>query len=636
MVQQANHSQLPTPPASAAARTYAQAVSGTPPPAPTPVPQPVDACLVLPSPASKASPVSPAMKQSASPTAQLRDDPRDAIIASLQLTMRAVEHSQPSWLVLKDPAAAHAFSSGIARALDYFPEQQTGFRRHRCTADSLGDVVSALEHARNRKEAALLVILDVKSAFDGLPHLAVEQALATLGVGGRMLCFVQGFLSGRFFRVRVGRALSSPHPVTSGVPQGSVLSPFLFNVALAHLPSAIPSGQRYPVHCSIYADDVALWNWGPTRNLRSVRSCLQDALNAVVDHIASVGLAVSSAKMKALLVHPKARTRSRVARLTIDGSMIPWETTVTYLGLRIDHRLSWAPAIKEAMGMVKRVQKAVKCIFLSGRGCAPSWALPLHAAAATARLLYALPLLALPLRQLELLELLHRGFIRSVLGLPRSSQVAATLAEAGAWPLSLLLQQRGLLHIDLLAHAPDGRPLLARLESRPTSRMGALLQVYREAVGPVPPAMPPPPPTVKPLTVTTDLGRLSKRRSPTCALQQAVASKLEEELAGRLIVYTDGSVLPATGSATAACVMPALGRKASCRLPFDACSTAAETAGLHLAVDLLAADPPMCPVSHCRPSRNRNGRASELNRWSPSCMPSSPVASMSPCIGSYL
>ncbi|KAH7987848.1 hypothetical protein HPB52_024849 [Rhipicephalus sanguineus] len=111
----------------------------------------------------------------------------------------------------------------IARALDYFPEQQTGFRRHRCTADSLGDVVSALEHARSRKEAALLVLLDVQSAFDGLPHLAVEQALATLGVGGRMLCFVQGFLSGRFFRVRVGRALSSPHPVTSGIEERSSL-----------------------------------------------------------------------------------------------------------------------------------------------------------------------------------------------------------------------------------------------------------------------------------------------------------------------------------------------------------------------------------------------------------------------------
>ncbi|KAH7936349.1 hypothetical protein HPB52_021555 [Rhipicephalus sanguineus] len=101
MIQEANHSQLPTPPASGATRTYAQAISGTPPPVPTPVPQPVNACSVLPRPASKASPVSPAVKQTAAPMAQLPDDPRDAIIASLQLTLRAVGELLPSDSPLK-------------------------------------------------------------------------------------------------------------------------------------------------------------------------------------------------------------------------------------------------------------------------------------------------------------------------------------------------------------------------------------------------------------------------------------------------------------------------------------------------------------------------------------------------------
>ncbi|KAH7940988.1 hypothetical protein HPB49_008736 [Dermacentor silvarum] len=49
----------------------------------------------------------------------------------------------------------------IAQALDFFPEQQTGFRRHRCTADSIADVVSSLEDVRGSGEVALLVLLDV-------------------------------------------------------------------------------------------------------------------------------------------------------------------------------------------------------------------------------------------------------------------------------------------------------------------------------------------------------------------------------------------------------------------------------------------------------------------------------------------
>ncbi|KAH7933031.1 hypothetical protein HPB49_007159 [Dermacentor silvarum] len=160
----------------------------------------------------------------------------------------------------------------ITRVLEFFPEQQTGFRSRRCTADSIGDVVSTLEQARSEGEAALLVLLDVQSAFYGQPHLVVMQALDALGVSGRMEQFVRASLTGRSFRVRVGTAQSCPQPVTAGLPQRSVLSPFLFNVALARLSSSIPKGRRFPVHCSVYADDIALRTSGPRRSLPAVRT----------------------------------------------------------------------------------------------------------------------------------------------------------------------------------------------------------------------------------------------------------------------------------------------------------------------------------------------------------------------------
>ncbi|KAL3222314.1 hypothetical protein MRX96_050033 [Rhipicephalus microplus] len=133
--------------------------------------------------------------------------------------------------------------------------------------------------------------------------------------------------------------------------------------------------------------------------------------------------------MMALIVHSRPRTRRRLARLTIEDTTKPLESIVTYLGLCIDHRLSWSSTVKEAISIVKRAQKAVKGIFLSGRGCSPSWAL-LYTAAATSRLLYAFLVVALPRRILERLEPLYRGFICYVLGLPRSSQVTAILAES--------------------------------------------------------------------------------------------------------------------------------------------------------------------------------------------------------------
>ncbi|KAL3240204.1 hypothetical protein MRX96_047958 [Rhipicephalus microplus] len=223
----------------------------------------------------------------------------------------------------------------------------------------------------------------------------------------------------------------------------------------AQLPAFVPNQGR--ASCG-FAQGPAYFR----KSLASFLACSTTLASALTRHHAlastrSRGLAVSPVKTKALLVHPRPRTR-RVARLTIQGTTIPWESTVTYLGLRIDHRLSSALTVKEAICMVKRIQKAVKGTFISGRGYLPSWALRLYTAAATSRLLYAFHVVALPRRLLERLELLHRGFFHCVLGLSRCYQVTTALAEAGVWPLSLLLKQRGLLHIDRLAHAPDGCP----------------------------------------------------------------------------------------------------------------------------------------------------------------------------------
>ncbi|KAH7950084.1 hypothetical protein HPB49_019491 [Dermacentor silvarum] len=62
----------------------------------------------------------------------------------------------------------------------------TGFRRQRCTADSISDVVATLEDAKATGYVAMVVLLDVKSAFDGLPHAVIEACLDRLGLIERL------------------------------------------------------------------------------------------------------------------------------------------------------------------------------------------------------------------------------------------------------------------------------------------------------------------------------------------------------------------------------------------------------------------------------------------------------------------
>lgn len=123
--------------------------------------------------------------------------------------------------------------------------------------------------------------------------------------------------------------------------------------------------------------------------------------------------------------------------------------------------------------------------------------------------------MALPPPCLRKMKLQHRSAVLLCLGIPRTSQVDDTLAETGAWPLSLPFLQQGLRRDDRLHHAADGQALLARLRSRRASQMGRLRGLYEHVIADTPAnAAQPPSPPQPPVPITTDLPGVSKRCPP--------------------------------------------------------------------------------------------------------------------------
>ncbi|XP_070384873.1 uncharacterized protein [Dermacentor albipictus] len=217
-------------------------------------------------------------------------------------------------------------------------------------------------------------------------------------------------------------------------------------------------------------------------------------------------------------------------------------------------------------------KRAVRRLLGRGQGCAPSFAVSVYGAMALSRVFYALPLCDVRDSLWRAVDRDHRRVLRVCHGLPRMSRVAETLAETGAWPPSLTADLRALGHIERLSRAPGTGPILSLIRDLPASRVGKMLQLFTNIVAD-PPAPPPawPPPS---LAVPLD----------------EAAARIQDDLAGRAHLYTDGSVLE-DGSAAAACFAPSLALESQCRLPCRANSTIAELVGVHLAADALEQSP---------------------------------------------
>lgn len=64
-------------------------------------------------------------------------------------------------------------------------------------------------------------------------------------------------------------------------------------------------------------------------------------LEAVAGFARAISLCISPTKTEVFMVHPRAAASRRTRCVLLDGTLLPWRLAVRYLGLTVDHRLTW-------------------------------------------------------------------------------------------------------------------------------------------------------------------------------------------------------------------------------------------------------------------------------------------------------
>lgn len=221
-----------------------------------------------------------------------------------------------------------------------FDESQFGFRPNRSVTDQLLLTYDHITYWYDQGQVVDLILFDFVKAFDRVHHQTLIDKLVAIGIAGNLLQWITSFLLGRSMQVTINGHASHPKPVSSGVPQGSVLGPLLFLIFINHICSQIQCKYK------MFADDLKLYlhSSAPSPNcLRSLPG-MQNNIDLLSSTAASWGLRFSTGKC----VHLRfARQRHVQAEnletsiYTLNGNPINQSFSHSDLGVTVDRKLKF-------------------------------------------------------------------------------------------------------------------------------------------------------------------------------------------------------------------------------------------------------------------------------------------------------
>ena len=219
----------------------------------------------------------------------------------------------------------------------FFDHRQFGFKNGVSTSDACFVLKETMHEYSKGGRSGILTFIDLSKAFDSVNHFILGHKLLENNIPVDIVYILMHYLRNQLAKVNWKSASSDYYFIETGVRQGGILSPFLFNFyidAIIRDVSAMEDGCTLGVvkmNIMAYADDIVLLG----ASLNEMDNLYRRLSSLLLDH----KLVINKDKCKCL-VFGKKSIRNDVNTISLGEDELELVTTYKYLGHYIEGNLS--------------------------------------------------------------------------------------------------------------------------------------------------------------------------------------------------------------------------------------------------------------------------------------------------------
>lgn len=233
------------------------------------------------------------------------------------------------------------------------PSFQHGFRERHSTVTQLNRITEQVNHSLNNGLSTGMVLMDIEKAFDRVWYDGLIFKLISTSTPHYIIKIIHSFLQNRSYQVHLQGKSSETHRIRFGLPQGSCLSPTLYNVYTHDIPA------MHDCKIALFADDTALYV--SSRFAKKIVNTLQHSCKKMNTYFKKWKIKINESKSQVVFLTNRKSKQIPTEPFKFGSTEINWETSaVKYLGLYIDKRLTFKNHVEY---VIYKLNTAVKILY---------------------------------------------------------------------------------------------------------------------------------------------------------------------------------------------------------------------------------------------------------------------------------